>query len=134
MTTNIDGIKILHVDVKFNPKDVSRAQLNIGGLHLDHEPSGRSYVTDPAWKIQPLNDENKNVIRLLFDDDDEPDRDTFSECKFDLTAADLFDRGTFIELWMEGVDCWHEDGFMDVSSITLSVEDKDGKIHEIPVN
>ncbi len=83
--------------------------------------------------MQPLNDENKNVIRLLFDED-APDRETFTECKFDLTAADLFDRETFIELWMDGVDCHHEDGFMDVSHITLSVEDKDGKIHEIPVN
>jgi len=131
--TNIDGIKLLHVDVNFNPKDASRADLNLGGLHLDHRPSGRSYVTDPTRVMQPLNDENKNVIRLLFDED-APDRETFTECKFDLTAEDLFDMDTFIELWMDGVDCHHEDGFMDVSHITLSVEDKDGKTHEIPVN
>ncbi len=131
--TNIDGIKLLHVDINFNPKDVSKADLNLGGLHLNHEPSGRSYVTDPTRVIQPLNDDNKNVIRLLFDED-APDTETFSECKFDLTAADLFDEATFIELWMEGVDCWHEDGFMDISRITLSVEDSDGYIHEIPVN
>ena len=98
--TNIDGIKLLHVDVNFNPKDASRADLNLGGLHLDHRPSGRSYMTDPTRVMQPLNDENKNVIRLLFDED-APDRETFTECKFDLTAKDLFDRETFIELWTD---------------------------------
>ena len=131
--TNINGIKLLHVDVNFNPKDVTHADLNMGGLHFDHRPSGRSYVTDPTRIMQPLNDDNKNVIRVLFDED-EPDRETFTDCPFDLTAEDLFDRETFIELWMDGVDSYHEAGFMDVSHITLSVEDKDGKIHEIPVN
>jgi len=131
--TNIDGIKLLHVDVNFNPKDVTNADLNLGGLHLDHRPSGRSYATDSSRVIQPLNDDNKSVIRVLFDED-APNRETFTDCSFDLTAEDLFDKETFIELWIDGVDCYHEDGFMDVSHITLSVEDKDGKIHEIPVN
>lgn len=129
--TNIDGIKLLHVDVNFCQPDVTNACLNVGALRFDHRPSGRSYTADSTRAIQPLNDDNKNVVRYLFDED-QPDRETFTDCTFDLTAADLFDKRTFVELWIDNDPVYEE--YVDVYNITLSVEDKDGKIHEIPVN
>ena len=131
--TNINGIKLLHADIDFNPKDVTHALLDFGGLYLDHKPSGRSYATDTTRVMQPINDDNKNIVRVFFDENT-PDKELFTESKFDLTAQDLFDKETFIELWIDGSNEYHEDGFMDVNKITLYVQSEDGKIHEIPVN
>ena len=90
------NVEILGIEMKFYG-DQTNADLYFGSLTLTNE--GREYILDVCQSYRTFED-GFTTIRL----DLEEDRETFEDCKYDLTEIDLHDSRLDANLFFESED------------------------------
>jgi len=105
-TIKIDGVEILGVSIHFDTK-VDRNLYDLGAVTLSHED--REFILDVAESTLDT-EGNGTVIECVL----EIDKDIFGECKYDLTALDLYSNTLKAEMFVGGEDAEEEPEYISL--------------------